>query len=186
VRRKVQMSIGKPVRVGLAVLGGCGLLLFSPVNKGGMGEARAAGETEPPVNITADRMEYRSEEGIVIFSGNALAVRGDVTLSAEKMKVTLSEGGEKDEGSVSRIVAKGDVNFRQTDLETGKERFATGERGEYDAEGRLVTLTGDPRVWEGKNIITGDKMVFYLDENRFIVEGRVGLEIYPEEGQEPQ
>ena len=97
------------------------------------------GQPEQPINITADRMEYFSDKDLVIFTGNALAVRGDSTLSADSMEVTLSgEGGSREESSVEQVVATGNVNFRQVDPETDKERYATGERGVYDA--------GDDRI----------------------------------------
>jgi len=175
------MPFRKQVPVLLACLAGCALLLL-PLQK--KGEVLAAGEVEPPINITADQMEYLSEKGVVVFKGNALAVREDVTISAEKMTVTLSEEGERGSGTVKRIVAAGDVNLRQRVPGTETERFAKGDKGVYEAEGRVITLTGKPRVWEGKNVITGEKMTFYLDEHRFVVEGKVGLTVFPDKGKE--
>ena len=130
------MSLWKPASVLPFCLAGCALILFPLVVAGGAAPARAEGE--PRINITSDQMEYLSDKDLVIFTGNALAVREDMTLSADKMEVTLagenSDGG--DDGSVSRIVATGNVHVRQVvpATETGgptKERFGTGERGEY-------------------------------------------------------
>ena len=101
-----------------------------------------AAEQEPEINITADRMEYFTDKEIVVFSGNALAVRGDTTLSADTMEATLGGGGgERSESSVQKLVATGNVNFRQSLPEPATDRFATGERGVYDAEKGLITLT---------------------------------------------
>jgi lipopolysaccharide export system protein LptA len=124
---------------------------------------------EPPINITADRMEYFSDKAVVVFTGNALAVRGDSTLSADSMEVTLAEEGySREESSIEQVVA-------------------TGERGVYDAGDGLITLTGKPKVWEGKNVITGKVMKFFIDEHRFVVEGGgdmpVGMTVYPEKGE---
>lgn len=175
------MLLRKQVPVVLACLAGCALVLL-PLRE--PGEAMAAGEVEPPINISADQMEYLSEKGVVVFKGNALAVREDVTISAEKMTVTLSEEGGREGGAVKRIVAVEDVNFRQRVPGTETERFAKGDKGVYEAEGRVVTLTGKPRVWEGKNVVTGEKMTFYLDEHRFVVEGKVGLTVFPDKSKE--
>ncbi len=183
------MSLWKPARLlPLCCTGFAITLFFLGIVPGGSAPARA--EAEPPINITSDRMEYLSEENIVIFTGNALAVREDMTLSADRMEVTLADGeSSADEGSVSLIVATGNVNVRQVvpptgDDKTSRERFATGERGEYDGAARTVTMTGGPRLWEGKNIITGEKMIFYMDDQRFLVKGKVGLSIFPERGLE--
>jgi lipopolysaccharide export system protein LptA len=101
------------------------------------------------------------------------------------MEVTLAEEGDsREESSIEQVVATGNVNFRQALPETGTERFATGERGVYDAGDGLITLTGKPKVWEGKNVITGKVMKFFIDEHRFVVEGGgdmpVGMTVYPE------
>ena len=145
----------------------------------------AAQEEEPPIIINADRMEYFSDKDLVVFTGNSLAVRGDVTLSADTMEVTLSgDAQEREESSIDKVVATGNVNFRQNLPETGKDRFATGERGVYDAAAKRITLTGKPKVWEGQNVITGNIMKFFIDEHRFEVEGDVDMKIVPEKGEE--
>jgi len=168
----------------LAVLILAGLILL-PVGGGGrVRTACAAEEPESPVTITADRMEYYSDRDVVIFTGNALAIRGDITLAARRMEVTLGQGIDSEENSVRKIVAEGDVNFRHVDPETGDERFATGERGEYLADEERVVLTGKPRLWEGKNVVTGEKMTYHIDESRFVVEGGAGLTIHPEKKEE--
>lgn len=178
------MELRKKLPAALAVLVLAGLTVFPAGKGGGVSPAGAAVESDPPITITADRMDYYSDRDVVIFIGNAIAIRGDVTLSAERMEVTLSQGVESEENGVRKIVAEGDVSFRQVDPETGRERFATGERGEYHSDGARVDLTGNPRVWEGKNVVTGEKMSFYIDENRFVVQGGkdkpVGLTIYQE------
>ena len=142
--------------------------------------AQAADETQASINITADKMEYFTEENQVVFTGNAVAVQDDITLSARTMRVTLAEGSGRETGAVKKIVAKGDVTFRQLVPESGAERFATGKKGVYDAEEGVVTLSGSPKVWEGKNVIVGEVMKFFVEENRFLVEGRVGLTVFTE------
>jgi lipopolysaccharide export system protein LptA len=67
------------------------------------------------------------------------------------------------------------------DPETRKERYATGEKGVYDAELRTVTLTGAPRLWEDKNVIVGEEMVFHLEDRRVVVRGKVNLTVYPDD-----
>jgi lipopolysaccharide export system protein LptA len=172
---------GRLVPLGVLTLA----LLLPPVTAG------AVEPEEPPINITADRMEYFSDKEIVIFTGNALAVRDDATLSADVMEVTLGgEGAAQEGGSVEKVVATGNVNFRQSILETGKDRFATGERGVYDAGESLITLTGQPKAWEGPNVITGKTMKFYIDEHRFVAEGDeqtpVGMTVFPKKGEDEQ
>jgi len=160
------------------------LTLLAPALCGGL--AAGAEEEPPPISVTADKMVYFTEESRVVFSGNALAVQEDVTLSADSMKVVLAEGSETDAGAVERITAKGNVTFRQLVPETGDERFATGKEAVYEAAEGVVTLTGSPRLWEGKNVIVGEVMKFFVQEHRFVVEGQVGLTIFPEKDAEEE
>jgi lipopolysaccharide export system protein LptA len=175
------MSVSRAARV-------CGALLLSTLlaTAPSGSSAAGAGEEQPPISVTADKMEYFTEESRVVFTGNALAVQEDVTLSADSMKVVLAEGSAADTGAVEKISAKGNVTFRQLIPETGDERFATGKKAVYEAAEGVVTLTGSPRMWEGKNVIVGEVMKFFIQEHRFVVEGRVGLTIFPEKDAEEE
>ena len=79
------------------------------------------------------------------------------------------------------IVAQKKVSLRQVDPETGKERYATGDKGVYDFDQRIVTMSGNPRLWEGKNVVVGDEMVFHLVEKKVTVKGKVNLTVYPDD-----
>lgn len=160
------------------------------------GNAAPAAAPQPPVHITADQAEYFNQENRVVFLGNVVATQGDATLTAERMEVVFTPPPEKGEGkkrpltepqtSIRTITATEKVSFRQVDPESKKERYGVGERGDYDAEARTMTLTGNPRVWEGKNVMTGERMVFFLDNHRFKAEGKVNLTVYPEETKPPE
>lgn len=152
--------------------------------------------TPPPVRVSADAAEYFNAENLVVFTGKVVAVQGDTTITAERMEVRLSQAAAGPAGRpadpaaatagqrVASIAASQSVTFRQLDPQTGKERYATGEHGVYDADRRLVTLTGAPRLWEGKNVIVGEVMEFFLDEHKVVVKGKVNLTVYPDEMKE--
>jgi lipopolysaccharide export system protein LptA len=157
--------------------------------------AGAAAAAQPPVKVQADRAEYFNAESKVIFTGKVKATQGDATLTAERMEVVFSPeapaGGEgakpaEAQSRIRSIVATQNVTFHQVDAETKKERYGVGERGEYDAATKVMTLTGNPRVWEGKNVMTGEKMLFFLESHRVQVEGKVNLTVYPEDSPRPR
>lgn len=150
-------------------------------------------EPQPPVRISADAAEYFNKEGQVVFTGNVVAVQAESTISADRMDVSF-EQPEQAEGKpvigigvptksqrITKIVAENKVSFRQLDPETKKERYATGDKGVYDVDQRIVTLTGNPRLWEGRNVIVGDEMIFYIGDKKVIVKGKVNLTVYPDE-----
>ena len=54
----------------------------------------------------------------------------------------------------------------------------------YNLDKRIV-LTGDPKVWEGDNIVSGEEIIFDIEQNRIEVKGgtsgRGKIRIYPQE-----
>ena len=57
------------------------------------------------------------------------------------------------------------------------DQVVTSERAEYVAAERKIIFTGSPRAVEASNVVTGTKMTYLIEEDRFIVEGsRVLLE----------
>lgn len=158
--------------------------------------AKGAKEPEPPVRISADTAEFFNKENLVVFTGNVVAIQADSTLTADSMEVTFSQpetpagqpaaavAGPSSPRRITKIVALGNVRFRQVDPGTKKERYSTGGKGVYEAGPRIVTMTGSPRVWEGKSVIVGEEIVFHLEDKKVVVNGKVNLTVFPDEAQE--
>jgi lipopolysaccharide export system protein LptA len=68
------------------------------------------------------------------------------------------------DGGIERLVAKGHVEI------TKEGWVATGNQAEYFSKERKVVLTGDTKVWQNNNLITGDTFTIYLDEGKSMVE----------------
>ena len=69
---------------------------------------------------------------------------------------------------VYRVDCEGSVRVQQ------KDKLAVGQKALYLAksEPRRLILTGEARIWEGANSVTGHQVVYYLDQNRSQVESR--------------
>jgi len=155
--------------------------------------AKMAAPPQPPVQISADAAEYFNKEGLVVFTGNVVVVQADSTITADRIEVSFEKpaktegppaegiGAPANAQRITMIVAQQKVSFRQVDPETKKERYATGDKGVYDVDQRTVTMSGNTRLWEGKNVIVGDEMVFNLVEKKVDVKGRVNLTVYPDD-----
>ena len=139
-----------------------------------------------PINIEADRMESNQEKNIVYFSGNVEARQGDLTILADNMTVhytNVAGGKEKDIPSVQaveNIVSEGNVRMKRENW------TASSDHMEYHERERKVILTGNTKVWQNNNMVTGDRIELYLDEGRSVVERgtesqeRVKAFFYPE------
>lgn len=127
-----------------------------------------------PIDITSDRLEADDAARKVRFLGQVVARQGDVTLYAREMLVILQEKAQE----IDRIEAYGDVRIVQG------ERVATAQKGVYlNREGQIV-LSGSPQVHQGKDVVTGEEIIVYLNEDRSEVKGRVKATFRPK-GEKP-
>jgi lipopolysaccharide export system protein LptA len=69
---------------------------------------------------------------------------------------------------IYRVDCEGAVRIQQGD------RLAVGQKALYLAksEPRRLILTGEARMWDGANSVTGHQVDYYLDQNRSQVESR--------------
>jgi lipopolysaccharide export system protein LptA len=134
-----------------------------------------------PIDITSDTVEADQKTNTVTFKGNVVAKQEDTTLYANTLTITYDQSAKR----LKEIVAVGNVKVVQLD------RRATGQKATFDQDKNKVVLDGDAVVREGTNVIRGERIVFYVDEERSVVEGgkgsRVSTSITPppkEEGEE--
>jgi len=146
-------------------------------------------DTSTPIQIEADRMETSQEEGAVLFSGNVQANQGNLIINADEMTVLYTKAGVQSDTSagtaaeltqkIDKIMAKGNVKIVQEDW------VAAGDTMDFNAEDRIVVLAGNAKAWQNQNMVTGEKIVLYLDEGKSVVERstregeRVKAFIYP-------
>ena len=134
-----------------------------------------------PIDITSDTVEADQKTNKVTFKGNVVAKQEDTTLYANTLTITYDPNTKK----LKEIIAVGNVKVVQLD------RRATGQKATFDQDKNKVVLDGDAVVREGTNVIRGERIIFYVDEERSVVEGgkggRVSTSITPppkEEGEE--
>ncbi len=130
---------------------------------------------EVPIKITSDRLISDNKSDIITFEGHVKAVKGDLTITAKKIDILSN----KKSGGVKMIVARGDVHIYQHD------KHATGEKAVYYEKQQKIILTGNPKSWEGENLITGNEMTFDIRRDKIIVKQsrkeQVRVIFYPKE-----
>jgi len=114
-----------------------------------------------PLQVDSRSLEARGAQGEVVFEGDVVARQGDLTLQSDRLDVAL----DTETRELRTVLARGRVRIQKGDL------TATAEEADYDAGAGVVTLTGGPKVWRGKDVVAGDKITLYLAENRSVVEG---------------
>jgi lipopolysaccharide export system protein LptA len=165
--------------------------LYQPGGALGATRQKPRIEKNQPIQIVSDRMDAYNEKRMVVFSGNAVATQGARTIRADSLTIYYKENKKTDgrtavevegTGDLERMEAKGHVTI------TEGERVATGDDAVFEQDIQKITMTGSAVLREGANIVRGDRVVVFLDENRGVVESlenkRVTATIYPKENEE--
>jgi lipopolysaccharide export system protein LptA len=123
--------------------------------------AEKAERIKGPIIITSEILTADNQTHTALFENSVVARTTDMTIYADRMLVYYN----KDTGNVIRINAEGDVKLIK------ENRVITSKEATYYAEGEKVIFSGEPRAVDGENVVTGRKMTYLLNEDRFLVEG---------------
>jgi len=127
------------------------------------------------IDITSDKMQVFESEGLVVFTGKVFGVRGDLKVWCDQMYVyyTTTQEGKRE---VSKVVALGKVI-----IEKGKWKAYAGKAVYFKNQEKLV-LEETPKVWHDKNLVEGDIVTIYFNEEKSEVlakdQGRVRARVY--------
>lgn len=118
-----------------------------------------------PIEITADALEVRQPDHIAIFTGNVLAIQGDMNLKSDRMKVFYRPNEEQTEGqeSISKIEVDGNV-FLTNPTET-----ARGLKGIYDVDSNEIRLLGNVILTRAENILKGEALIYNMNTGKSVL-----------------
>jgi lipopolysaccharide export system protein LptA len=131
-----------------------------------------------PIDISSDMVEGSQKQNTVTFKGNVVAKQENTTVYANLLVITYDSENKK----VKEIVASGNVKVVSLD------RRATGQRVIFNQDENKVILEGDAVIREGENVVRGERVTYYINEERSVVEaskgGRVTTTIVPPKKEE--
>lgn len=130
---------------------------------------------DPPIHIEADRMTSTEKDNSVVFTGEVDAKQDDVRIRSDVMTVYYTPK-EKKAGKdtnepktatqeVEKLICTGNVEI------TRAEWLGTSKKMVYLAKQRQVILTGNAKAWQGQNMVSGEKIIYHIDEGRSEVIG---------------
>ena len=143
-----------------------------------------APKKEEAIEINSDRMRSIDSGKKIIFSGNVVGVWGDLEIRSDIFELYTNKGKSKKKKkakgdlaggqSLKEIIAIGSVRIKR-----GNKK-ARGDKAIYRVDQKKIILTGSPKAtaWEDNNQIEGKEMIFLLDEDRIVVNGRVEVKFY--------
>ncbi len=116
-------------------------------------------------------MILKNLKDTIIFEGAVTIHKQDLVIESERAEVFMQRSGASssllpaadEEKQVSKIIASGNVRIKK-----GKQH-AKAEKGVYDREKEIVTLTGQPEVWEDGYRVKGKVITLFMKEERTLV-----------------
>ncbi len=131
-----------------------------------------------PIHIEADHMTSTEKSNSVVFTGDVDAKQGNVRIRADKMTVYYTKADKKKKKNgpkmaqqVEKLICTGNVEVTRGDW------LGTGKKMIYLSKERQVILVDNAKAWQGQNMVSGSKIIYYLDEGRSEVIGRVGTTV---------
>lgn len=114
---------------------------------------------EPPIIITAKTLIADNKNNVVIFEGTVVAKSKDMTIYSDRMEVFYANSM----GEITKIFAQGNVK-------TIKDNHVIfSKEATYSKQEEKIIFTGEPRVVDGENVVTGTEVIYYLKEDRSVV-----------------
>jgi outer membrane protein assembly factor BamD len=130
-------------------------------------------DTSQPIDVISDRVETYSKENVIIFRGNVVARQKDIVIYADSIEAKVIKDGK----GIERVLASGNVKVQQG------LRVASCQKAVFLNLDQKIILTGEPKVSEGDNMVSGEEIVFDLARNQVEVKGGAGgrgkAKIYP-------
>lgn len=135
---------------------------------------RRASRPQDPLEVQADRLEFRRKAHLTIYSGNVVAEQEEYRLRCHRLEVHWNP----ESGKIARMIARGKVRLKT------KEGLATSEVALLDLPSRAIILSQSPKLVYGKEFVEGQRIIYSISERKSTVMGgrgkRVKSQLIPE------
>ena len=148
----------------------CGPEVFLEMTGTNDAPAEGVSVAQETTKVRADHMVYEEQKRQIVLSG-AVRLR-DPRADMDCNKVILHL---KEEQKIDWIEALGEII-----IQSGGRRAIADRATYYLDEGRFV-LEGDPKIKQGPNILTGDRITFWQKDQRMVCEPNARALLYPDE-----
>lgn len=132
--------------------------------------------TNTPIDLVADSGSYDQAKGMAIYEGNVEVNQGNARLVADKLTIILKDNTA--ERLIAESTGKKLVQFKFAGDKQPIE--GEGKKAVYQVAEKIVTLTGDAKVVQGDDVVTGNKLTYDLKKE--VIKGsRIRMIFLPNE-----
>lgn len=119
--------------------------------------------------ITSDRLVYEGQKGYALFERNVVVSDPQMKMKTDKLTIFFEGSNE-----VKTILAEGRVIMSQAD------KMAWAGRATYDVASGKIVLEESPRVMRGRDMMLGERITFWRDQNKVECWPNARLIMYPD------
>ena len=156
--------------IGAAALA-AGLCAGAPARAAMEDDGRSLEASPDATVVTADKLTFDYIQKFALFENNVQVNDPRLQLSANRLTIVFTE-----DGGAQTIKAEGKVLLTQGD------KKARADVATYDVvSGKIVLAGGPPQVMQGRNILEGEVITFWRDEQRLECKPKARLVVYSED-----
>ncbi len=137
-------------------------------------EGVGKGREDQPIQIKSNELLSDSAARTATFIGKVVARQGDITIYSDRLVISYSEKGKE----VDKVEAFGNVRIVQGN------RLGLAGHALYENKTGKITLDGNPKVYQGDDVVTGKVITYLVNEQKSVVTGgpneRVEAVIHPQ------
>ncbi len=126
------------------------------------------GDRNLPLFVTSVKLFGNAKTRVFRYLGNVEITQGDIFITADEV---LGKYNEQDK--LETVVCENNVVITK-----GAGMQASSQRAEYDVDKGVIVLTEGPELMQHGNVLTADKVIFYVDEDRSEAEGNVQVKVW--------
>lgn len=129
---------------------------------------RPSGPDQVPIKISSTKMTFSEGKKEVTFSGNVKVTRLDITLTSDSLTAFLRQGSDSlsdAKNKIKKIEANGNVDVIM------KNRKGSCDKLTFLVDDSIILMHGDAKLEDGKNVVQGNTIKFYLKDERSEVIG---------------
>ncbi|HPD92633.1 MAG: LptA/OstA family protein [Rhodobacter sp.] len=119
------------------------------------------------LEVTADTLQVDQTTGASEFSGNVLAVQGDMRIAAGALRLEYAPGNSEGSQRISRLIASGGVT-----MVTPAEAMEA-DQAVWSLDAQTLEMTGNVMLLQGQNMLSGQRFVADLRSGAGRMVGRV-------------
>jgi lipopolysaccharide export system protein LptA len=156
--------------------------------------------SQEPITIDADHLNVFENKRQAVFAGNVHAIQDEVHLRCSQLSVNyepspgvshapLSSKKQEDEqtayseASLAEGVTITSMECQGPVTITADDQVVTGDHASFDKVAQALKVIGHAKLVKGRNILTGDRILYSLTDRVAHVEGRVKALFVPKEGE---